>query len=73
MNPVFLIVAIIYTTYVLLKEKFQKPLCPKGSRFDYEARQRDIENGMDIMERIKKQQRGEYYTLEPKKDKPNSK
>lgn len=65
-NPIFLIVAIIYLLYAFIKEKTHKKP-PEGTYFDYDAYWKDIENGMDAMEKIKKRKNGGYLTTKPKK------
>lgn len=68
MGAIFFIVAFIYTVYVLIREKVAKPICPKGARFDWDAYWKDIENGIEPMEQIKKREKGGYYTTEPEND-----
>lgn len=38
---------------------------PKGTRFDWEAYWKDIENGMDSQTQLKKRKKGGYYTTKP--------
>lgn len=65
--PVIFIVSVIYTLYLLTKEALEKP-APKERRFDWDAYWKDIENGIEPMEQVRKRQRGEYYTTKPLPD-----
>ena len=67
MNPLFFIIALVYIIYVLAKENLKKP-APKGTRFDWDAYWKDIENGIGAMEQVRKGQRGGYYTTKPLPD-----
>lgn len=59
------IVAIICALIEIIKQATEKP--PKERvYFDEDAYHRDLENGMDIMDAIKKQGRGGYNTTNPK-------
>lgn len=58
------VIAIIYAVVKLVKEALEKP-APKGQRFDWDAYWKDVENGMDSMEQVRKRQRGGYLTTEP--------
>lgn len=53
----------------IIKEALEKP-APKGTRFDWDAYWKDVENGMGAMEQVRKRQRGGYWTTEPMSDKP---
>ena len=59
-----LVVALICGIYKLLNEVFEKP-APKGTRFDWDAYWKDVENGMSSMDQVRKRQRGGYMTTEP--------
>ena len=59
-----LIIAVIQ----IVKEALEKP-APKGTRFDWDAYWKDVENGMGAMEQVRKRQRGGYWTTEPMPDK----
>lgn len=59
-----LILAIIQ----IIKEAVEKPT-PKGTRFDWDAYWKDVENGMPAMEQVRKRQSGGYMTTEPVSDK----
>lgn len=61
---VLLIIGIILAVWKLLKEALENP-APKGTRFDWDAYWKDVENGMDSMEQVRKRQRGGYMTTEP--------
>lgn len=63
MNLLF-IIAIVLAIRQILKETLEKP-APKGTRFDWDAYWKDIENGMPAMEQVRKRQRGGYMTTEP--------
>ena len=54
------IVALIYTVYMILKEKLEKPL-PKDAYYDWDEYWKDIENGVPLKVRQRKQERMEYY------------
>lgn len=57
-------ISAIYIGYALIKEKTEKP-APKGTRFDWDAYKKDIENGIGCMEQLRKQERGGYWTTKP--------
>lgn len=63
------VVAAIYLLYLFLNEKLEKP-APENQRFDWDAYDEDTKNGMPIMDQIKKQKRGEYWTTKPKPEIP---
>lgn len=54
----------------LVKEALEKP-APKGTRFDWDAYWKDIDNGMTTQEQIKKRQCGGYNTTKPLLDTRN--
>ena len=58
------LVATLFVGSQIVKEKMEKP-APKGTRFDWDAYYKDIENGMTTVEQIKKRQRGGYNTTKP--------
>ena len=58
------IVSSLLTAKQLVKEKMEKPV-PKGTRFDWDAYYKDIENGISVTEQIKKIQAGGYNTTKP--------
>lgn len=58
------IVSTLLTAKEMIKEKTEKP-APKGTRFDWDAYYKDIENGMDTMEQVRKRQSGGYNTTQP--------
>ena len=60
----FGVIATLFAGKQLIKEKMEKPT-PKGTRFDWDAYYKDIENGMTTMEQIKKRQNGGYNTTKP--------
>ena len=60
-----LIIAVIQ----IVKEALEKP-APKGTRFDWDAYWKDVENGIGAMEQVRKRQSGGYMTTEPMPDKP---
>ena len=64
MFDLFFLVSTIFAGKELIKEKLEKPT-PKGTRFDWDAYYKDIENGITCREQIKKQQQGGYYTTKP--------
>lgn len=47
-------------------KEIAEPTLPANARFDYEAEQRDIENGISFKDRMRKHERGEYMTTKPK-------
>ena len=59
-----MILSVLYLVSQFLKEKCEK-LAPKGTRFDWDAYWKDVENGMPAMEQVRKRQRGGYMTTEP--------
>ena len=63
-----LLFSIIGIASGLISDARVKPL-PKGSRFDWDAYWKDIEDGMDCMTQLKKCERLEYYTTNPQKPK----
>lgn len=58
------VVAAIYLFCLWLNEKLEKP-APENQRFDWDAYDEDAKNGMPIMDQLRKQQRGEYWTTKP--------
>ena len=58
------IVSTLLTTKEFIKEKIEKP-APKGTRFDWDAYYKDIENGIGAMEQVRKCQSGGYITTKP--------
>lgn len=58
------IISGIFTGAKLIKEK-TAPVAPKGTRFDWDAYWKDVENGMDCMTQLRKRERGEYMTTKP--------
>ena len=66
------IIAVIFSIKELAKEALEKP-APKGTRFDWDAYWKDVENGMDCMEQVRKRQRGGYMTTEPLPEKKENK
>ena len=64
MFDLLFLVSTFFTGKELVKEKLEKP-APTGTRFDWDAYWKDIENGMTTMEQIKKRERGGYNTTEP--------
>jgi hypothetical protein len=58
------ILSSICTAKEYSKEKAEKP-APKGTRFDWDAYYKDIENGINVMDQVHKCERGEYYTTKP--------
>ena len=40
-------------------------IAPANMRFNWDAYWKDIENGISVMDQIKKQERGGYYTTKP--------
>ena len=70
----FFAIVLILGIVQLLKETLEKP-APKGTRFDWDAYWKDIDNGIGAMEQVRKRQRGGYLTTEPLPDKstPNNK
>ena len=61
---ILFIFGIIAAIVTLVKEALEKP-APKGQRFDWDAYWKDVENGMDSMEQVRKRQRGGYLTTDP--------
>lgn len=55
------IISALFTVKELIKEKTE-PVTPRGTTFDWDAYYKDIDNGVDTMERIKKRQQGYYMT-----------
>ena len=55
------VISIIGVIAKLIKEKTE-PVTPRGTTFDWDAYYKDIDNGVDTMERIKKRQQGYYMT-----------
>lgn len=47
-----------------IKEKLEKQ-APKGTRFDWESYNKDIENGIGVMEQLRKCECGGYVTTKP--------
>lgn len=58
------IVSAFFTIKQLIKEKTE-PVAPKGTRFDWDAYYKDIENGIGAMEQVRKCERGGYITTKP--------
>lgn len=58
------ILAACWTIKEVVKEKME-PVAPKGTRFDWDAYQKDIENGIGAMEQVRKCQSGGYMTTAP--------
>lgn len=58
------ILAACLTIKEVVKEKME-PVAPKGTRFDWDAYQKDIENGIGAMEQVRKRQSGGYMTTAP--------
>ena len=63
----FFVVVLILAIIRLIKEACEKP-APKGQRFDWDAYWKDIEDGIDIEEQLKRRKRGYYLTTEPIND-----
>lgn len=61
---VFFIFILILAVKQIIKEALEKP-APKGTRFDWDAYWKDVENGMSSMDQVRKRQRGGYMTTEP--------
>ena len=57
-------VSILFAIKEVVKEKTE-PVVPKGTRFDWDAYYKDIENGISAMEQVRKRQRGGYMTTKP--------
>ena len=64
----FFVLVLILAIVQIIKEALEKP-APKGTRFDWDAYWKDIENGIGAMEQVRKCQRGGYYTTKPLPDK----
>ena len=64
----FLAFVLILSIAQFIKEAFKKPT-PKGTRFDWDAYYKDIDNGIGAMEQVRKRQRGGYNTTKPIPDK----
>lgn len=64
------IIAIIYVLIQWLKEKLEKP-APKGSRFDWDAYYKDIDNGIPFSVQMEKHKKGLYTTTKPLPEKPS--
>lgn len=58
------ILAACLTIKEVAKEKME-PIAPKGTRFDWDAYQKDIEDGIGAMEQVRKRQSGGYMTTAP--------
>ena len=69
---VFFILISILSIIQVVKEWREKP-APKGTRFDWDAYWKDVENGMPSIEQVRKRQRGGYMTTEPLPEKEASK
>ena len=63
------IISTLFTITQLVKETTEKP-APKGTRFDWDAYNRDIANGMDCMTQLKKRKAGGYMTTTPLPENP---
>lgn len=59
-----LLTAIVLTAKEIIKEKTE-PVVPKGTRFDWDAYWKDVEDGMSTIEQIEKRKRGDYMTTKP--------
>lgn len=59
------IISMLFTGKEIIKEAMEKP-APKGTRFDWDAYWKDVENGIGAMEQVRKRERGEYMTTKPK-------
>lgn len=55
----------------MVKEKLE-PVAPKNTRFDYDAYNEDIRNGITSKKQLEKIKRGEYNTTVPLREKPDS-
>jgi hypothetical protein len=55
----------------MIKEACE-PVAPKNTRFDYDAYNEDIRNGITSKKQLEKIKRGEYNTTMPRKEKPDS-
>ena len=64
MIDLFAILASMFTIKEVTKEALEKP-APKGTRFDWDTYWKDNENGIGIMEQVRKRQSGGYTTTEP--------
>ena len=58
------ILGALFCAKEIIKEKIE-PVAPKGTRFDWDAYWKDIENGMPCMEQVRKRERGGYMTTKP--------
>lgn len=63
----FFVFVLILAVIQIVKEVLEKP-APKGTRFDWDAYWKDIENGIDPMEQVRKCERGDYRTTKPLPD-----
>ena len=57
-------ISTLFVATKVVSEALEKP-APKGTRFDWDAYYKDIENGMDFKTRLRKRQKGGYNTTEP--------
>ena len=53
------VISIICVLYMIIKESLEKP-APKDVYFDWDEYYKDIENGINPMEQVRKRERGEY-------------
>ena len=68
MNPLLFVIAVIYTIYVIAKEKFEKPV-RRGKVFDWDFYYRELnDNNISYKEVLKRQERGYYYVEKPKEN-----
>lgn len=68
---IFFFIVLILALKQIIKEALEKP-APKGTRFDWDAYWKDVENGMPSMEQVRKRQRGGYMTTDPLPEKRES-
>lgn len=64
MFDILTVFAILLAIKEIVEEKAEKP-APKGTRFDWGAYWKDVENGVTTMEQVKKSECGGYNTTMP--------
>lgn len=65
MLNVLTLLSALFAGKEIIKEKTE-PVAPRGTRFDWDAYYKDIENGIDPMKQLKKRKAGGYMTTKPK-------